>query len=122
MEVVVGEHQGFRFRSSSKRATFPGSFFAEVVEQRDIVGRAGVKGSLDGFGVGVVVLHVVGEDHELGQVDEAPELRVAASGADAGALRQDAVPVVGLFDLDENQGRPLISKVMSGRNSSSPFT
>jgi hypothetical protein len=69
----------------------------------------------------IFILHVVGEHHQLRDVDEAPEARVATARDDAVALGQHAFAVVGFLTSMKASGMPLMSKVMSGRNSSSPF-
>jgi hypothetical protein len=69
----------------------------------------------------IFILHVVGEHHQLRGVDEAPEARVATARDDAVALGQHAFAVVGFLTSINASGMPLMSKVMSGRNSSSPF-
>ena len=76
---------------------------AEVIEHRLAVGCGGIERAHERLGGAVVILHVVREHHELGDVDEAPELGVLEPLDDAVALIKDAVAVVGLFDLDEDE-------------------
>ena len=51
----------------------------------------------------VVIRHVVGEHHELRDVDEAAELGVLEPSGDATALGEDTVAIVGFLHLDEDQ-------------------
>ena len=55
------------------------------------------------LGCAVVVFHVVGKNHELGDVDETAEFGVFRTFAHALPLFADAAFVVGLFDFDKDQ-------------------
>lgn len=79
-------------------------FFAEIVEVSFPGGGGGVVGSLNWLRVVVGILHVVGENHELGGVDEATKFRVLEASVDSISFRENAIAVVGLFHLDEGQG------------------
>ena len=52
----------------------------------------------------VIVFHVVREQHELGEIDEAAELGIAEAAVDAAPLGKDTVTIIRLFDLDEDEG------------------
>jgi hypothetical protein len=83
--------EGFRF------------FFAEVVEVGFPGGGSGVVGSLNGFWVVIGILHVVGENHDLGGIDKAAELGVLESAVNSFPLGKDAIAIVRLFDFDEGK-------------------
>ncbi|MCY1359213.1 hypothetical protein D9M69_457700 [compost metagenome] len=68
-----------------------------------MVGAAGIESTLNRLRIAVVVLHVVGENHELGDVGKAPEFGILKALVDAVALGQYAFPVVGLFHLNKDQ-------------------
>ena len=90
--------------------------FPEVIEDWRVVRRAGVEGPFDGLWRAVVVLHVVGEHHQLGDVEKTPEARIAAAGDDAVALGQHAFTVVGFLDLDEYQRQAVDAACSSDRS------
>ena len=73
--------------------------FSEVVENGFATGGSYVKSPLQRLGRGVVVFHVVREDHELGEIDEAAEFWVLKAGVRAVALCENTVAVVRLLDL-----------------------
>ena len=77
--------------------------FAEVVEHGLAVSRRSVKRALRRLGCAVVVFHVVGKNHELGDVDETAEFGIFRAFAHALPLFADAAFVVGLFDFDKDQ-------------------
>ena len=77
--------------------------FAEVVEHWLAVSRRSVKHALCRFGCAVVVFHVVGKNHELGDVDETAEFGIFRTFAHALPLFSDAAFIVGLFDFDKDQ-------------------
>ena len=78
--------------------------FAEVVEHWLAVSRRGVKRALRRLGCSVVVFHVVGKNHELGDVDETAEFGIFRTFAHALPLFSDAAFVVGFFDFNKDQG------------------
>ena len=105
VEVVVAQHlifEGVIF-SGQKLAVVQRFFFTEIVEDGRVIGWTGVKRTFDRLRRAILVLHVVGEDHQLRDVDEAAKFWVAASRDDAVALGQHTFTVVGLLDLDEGQ-------------------
>lgn len=53
--------------------------------------------------VTVVILHVVGEEHELDDIGEALEFGVLKAFVDAVAFCDDAFAVVGFFYFDKDQ-------------------
>ena len=53
--------------------------------------------------VTVVILHVVGEDHQLSHIDKVLELWILEAFIDAVAFRQNAFAVIRFFDFNENQ-------------------
>lgn len=57
---------------------------------------------LESARVAVVILHVIGEDHELGDVGEAFEFGVFKAFVDAVAFCDDAFPIVGFFHFDKD--------------------
>ena len=77
--------------------------FAEVVKHGFTVSRRGIKCSLRRLSCAVVVFHVVGKNHELGDVDETAEFGIVRTFAHALPLFADAAFVVGLFDFDKDQ-------------------
>ena len=78
--------------------------FTEIVKHGLAVSRRGVKRALCRFGCAVIVFHVVGKNHELGNVDETAEFRVCRTFAHAFPLFADAAFVVGFFDFNKDQG------------------
>ena len=105
VEVVVAQHFVFEciVFMGKKLAEIKLFLFAEIVEYRRIIGRAGVKRALYGLRRAILIFHVVGEDHQLRDVDKTPEFWIAAARDDAVALSQHAFAVIGLFDLDKRQ-------------------
>lgn len=77
--------------------------FAEVVEYGLAASRRGVKRALCRLGCAVVVFHVVGKNHELGDVDKTAEFGIFRTFAHALPLFADAAFIVGLFDFDKDQ-------------------
>ena len=61
------------------------------------------KGTFERLGRVVVAFHVVRKHHELGENDEAAAFRIAKADVHPVALRQNAVAVVGLLDLGEDE-------------------
>ena len=127
VEVVVAQHivfEGVIF-ICQKLGEVQRFLFAEIVENGGVIGGAGIERTLNRLRRAIFILHVVGENHQLRDVDEAPEARVAAARDDAMALGQHAFPVVGFFDLDERQrhavdeqgdvGPELIVTVLAGQ-------
>ncbi len=79
-------------------------FFAKVVENRGIVRWAGVEGSLNGLRRAVFILHVVGEHHQLCDVDETTEAWIPAARDDTVALGQNPFAIVWLLHFNEEKG------------------
>ena len=77
--------------------------FAEIVKHGLAVSRRGIKRTLCRLGGAVVVFHVVGKNHELGDVDKTAEFGIFRTFAHALPLFANAAFVVGLFDLDKDQ-------------------
>ena len=105
VEVVVAQHGVFEcvvFRRQELDLV-QRFFFAKIVEHRRVVRRAGVERTLDRLRRAVFVLHVVGEHHQLRDVDEAPKFGITAARDDAMALGQHAFTVVGFLHLDKGQ-------------------
>ena len=104
-QVGVGQHRVFHglVGIGQRGQQCVGMFLAEVVELRLAVGGGGVERALHRLGLAVVVLHVVGERHQLDQVEEVTELRVGMAAGHALALLQHSARVHGLLDLDERQ-------------------
>ena len=104
-QVGVLENEVFHILVLSRKQRGQVQLFLlpEIVEHRFAGGGGRVKGPFQWLGGAVVILHVVGEGHHLRQVDEAAEFRIFEPGVDPVSFREDSVPVVGLFDLDEDQ-------------------
>ena len=127
VEVVVAQHivfEGVIF-ICQKLGEVQRFLFAEIVENGGVIGGAGIERTLNRLRRAILILHVVGEHHQLRDVDEAPKARVAAARDDAVALGQHAFPVVGFLDLDKRQrhavdeqddvGPELIVTVLAGQ-------
>ena len=84
--------------------------FTEVVEDSFLGCGGGVVGPLDRFRVFIDIFHVIGEDHELSGIDEAPEFGILETAIDAFSLGKDSVAIVGLFDLNEDKGQAIDEK------------
>ena len=81
--------------------------FAEYIEKDSVTGCGGIKGTLYGDYFFVVIFLVVGEYHQLGDIDEFAETLILHPGLDAVFLRHDSLCVIGLFDLDESKRKTI---------------
>ena len=77
--------------------------FAEVVKHGLTISRRGIKRALYRLGRAVVVFHVVGKNHELGDVDKTAEFGIFRTFVHPLPLFANAAFVVGLFDFDKDQ-------------------
>ena len=77
--------------------------FAEIVKYGLTVSSRGVKRALRRLGCAVIVFHVVGKNHELGDVDKTAEFGIFRTFAHALPLFADSAFVVGFFDFDKYQ-------------------
>ena len=77
--------------------------FAEYIEEDLIAGGGGVEGPLNRNNPFVVVLLIVGEDHQLRDVDEATEPLVLHPGLNAVLFGKDTLGIVGLLNLNESK-------------------
>ncbi len=75
----------------------------------------------DWFRFGVVILHVIGEYHQLCDIGKTPKHLLAKACLNPIVFCNNTFSIVELFHLNEGRERPLSSNVISGRNSSSPF-
>ena len=64
------------FISCSKNDDFPEK---RIFENGFFIRRRSIKSTLNGFWVGIVIFHVIGKYHELGEVDKLPEFLGLAS-------------------------------------------
>src|SRR5690606_16525370 len=72
---------------SEQRGKVQNVFFTEVIEDRLVIRAAGVERALKRLRVAVVILHIVGENHELRDVGKALELGVLEAFVDTVTLR-----------------------------------
>ena len=88
VQVVIAQHLVFDgvVRIGQQISQIECFLLAEIVESGSVIRWTGIKRAFNGLRRAVVVLHVVGEDHQLGGVDETPEARVSAARDDAAAL------------------------------------
>ena len=78
-------------------------FLPKPVEKQFAIAAGSVKGSLDWFWIRIIILHVVGENHQLRDVYKTTEHFFRKASVDTGMFRNDPIPVVGLFDFNESQ-------------------
>ena len=79
-------------------------FFPKVVEHRGVVRWAGIEGSLNGLRRTILILHVVGEHHQLCDVDETTEAGIPETGDDTVAFGQNPFAIVWFLDFNEEKG------------------
>ena len=75
----------------------------EHIEESLSLSRAAIECTLDRHTALIVVLLIVGEYHQLRNVEEAAEARLAHSGVYAFTLRQNTLMIIGLLHLDKSQ-------------------
>ena len=81
--------------------------FAKYIEENLVAGGGGIESSLNGNNPFVVVLLIVGEDHQLRDIDEATEPLVFHPGLDAVLFGKNTFCVVRLFNLNEGKGEAI---------------
>ena len=82
-------------------------FLTETVKKQFFIATGGIERSRDRFYLRVIVLHVVGEHHNLRYIRKASKGLLLKSAVDSLVLRNDSVPVIGLFDLNKSQGQAI---------------
>ena len=75
----------------------------EHIEESLSLSRAAIECTLDRHTALIVVLLIVGEYHQLRNVEEAAEARLAHTGVYAFTLRQNTLMIIGLLHLDKSQ-------------------
>ncbi len=72
-----------------------------------MIAAGSIKGPFDWLWICVIILHVVGEHHQLCDIHESPEHFFGKAGVDTVVLRNDPIPVVGLLDFNKSERQPV---------------
>ena len=68
-----------------------------------MVRTAGIKSTLNWLRIRIVILHIIGENHELGDVGKTFKLWVLKATTDALTLCNNSVSIIRFFHLNKNQ-------------------
>ena len=80
---------------------------AKAIEKQFFITAGRIESSLNRFDIRIIVLHVVGEYHQLRDVNKTTKNLSGEAGIDAVMFGYDAILVVGLFDLHKGQGHTI---------------
>ena len=80
-----------------------GIFFPETVEEQLFIAAGCIECSLDWLYIGIVILHIVGENHQLRDVYKSAEHLSGEPGIDSVMFCDNAILIVRLFHLYKGQ-------------------
>ena len=79
-------------------------FLPEAVEKQLAITAGSIKSPFNRLRVRIIVFHVVRKHHQLCDIHKTAKYFHGKACIDTGMLRNDPIPVVGLFHFDKGKG------------------